>query len=559
DKFDMNILETLNLREAARENLINKEVIIDRAEKVGFVINKEEVQAVIQSYPAFQKNNKFDRSLYFQFLGYNYPNPKDFEDEQYELQLLRKIEDFISQTTKVSLKEVKDYYDFLNDSVNLEVLKIPETIIKKEDIKSEEKDYKIYYESNKESFNVPAKYKVQYIFLRRGDYISQIKISDTEAMDYYMTSEEKFIEKDKLNLRHIFLRLKEDYSQKEENIILKKAKNIGIELEKGEDFAKLARKYSDDKATAEKGGDLGAVDIKDLAGQLVKEINSLKERDISEPIKTEKGYYIIQLKEKIPGKIRKFSEVKDEIKEMIIKEEGKEKAYNLAKRKARRIFREVKINSDIEQVAKTEGMEIRETGYFIEEDNPEFYAVCKNMNIGEIGPLIETDTIVYIIKLMDKKDPYLPSLKEVKEKVTEKVREEKTKDLLIKKAEEILTRLKAGEDITDFCKENGLSFKETGLFKPAIDAYIPEIGISDEIKAGALDLTKENPYFDEPVEVGESHYVIRLKERKVPEAKELEEKFPMWEKALKGIKKKLIYENWMEDSKATYNIERRPF
>ncbi|MDY6861984.1 MAG: SurA N-terminal domain-containing protein, partial [Thermodesulfobacteriota bacterium] len=42
DKFDMNILETLNLREAARENLINKEVIIDRAEKVGFVINKLE-------------------------------------------------------------------------------------------------------------------------------------------------------------------------------------------------------------------------------------------------------------------------------------------------------------------------------------------------------------------------------------------------------------------------------------------------------------------------------------------------------------------------------------
>jgi peptidyl-prolyl cis-trans isomerase D len=555
DKWSKNIVDSLNLKEEAIENLINKKVIIDKAKKLGFKISKKELQAIIQSYPAFQKNNRFDKSLYFQLLG---NKSKDFEDGQYKLLFFSKINDFISQTIKVSFKEVKDYYDFLNESVNLEFLKISKSVIKKEDIKVSLDDYKKYYEKNKENFKTPIKYKVKYIFLKSKDYISQIEISDTEAMDYYIISQEKFIEKDKFKLRHILLKLKEGDGQKDENSILKKAKKITDELEKGEDFAKLARKYSEDEATAEKGGDLGLVDIENLSKQVVEKIGSLEEGDVSDPIKTKNGYQIIQLIEKKSEKLIPFEEVKEEIKKMILKEEGEEKAHNLVKRKARRILREVKINKDIEKVGKIENMEIKETKYFGEKDNPQFYAVCKNMNIGEIGPLVETDNLIHIIELLDKKDSYLPKFEEVKENVLEKVREQKTKDLLKKKAEGMLAKLKAGEDIAESLKKYGLNFKETGLFKPAIVAYVPKIGISDKIKYGILNLTRENPYLDEIEKVGDNYYIIRLKERKAPEVKELEEKLDIWKNNLSGIKKKLVYENWLGDIKSNYIIERKP-
>ncbi len=75
-------------------------------------------------------------------------------------------------------------------------------------------------------------------------------------------------------------------------------------LKMGADFADLAKKYSDDTGTAPYGGDLGFID----RGTLVKEYEeaafSLKIGQISQPIKTDYGYHIIQLMDKQGEKIR---------------------------------------------------------------------------------------------------------------------------------------------------------------------------------------------------------------------------------------------------------------
>lgn len=88
--------------------------------------------------------------------------------------------------------------------------------------------------------------------------------------------------------------MKDDEVKKLENEALKKAKNIIKELDKGTSFDELAKKYSDDKSNAEKGGDLGYFNT----GQMVKEFEeaafALKLNAYSkEPVKTKFGYHII--------------------------------------------------------------------------------------------------------------------------------------------------------------------------------------------------------------------------------------------------------------------------
>lgn len=65
-------------------------------------------------------------------------------------------------------------------------------------------------------------------------------------------------------------------------------------LDNGEDFAALAKELSTDTATAEKGGDLGELNPDQLVREFTVAAYKLKENEISDPVKTDYGYHIIQ-------------------------------------------------------------------------------------------------------------------------------------------------------------------------------------------------------------------------------------------------------------------------
>ena len=108
----------------------------------------------------------------------------------------------------------------------------------------------------------------------------------------------------------------EEEKQEAEQKALEKAKKIITQLEKGKKFETLAKKYSDDKATATNGGDLGYFDLEDMVKDFSDALKELKKDEYTkEPVKTEYGYHVIlKTGEKAKPKLK---EVKDDIKEKI--------------------------------------------------------------------------------------------------------------------------------------------------------------------------------------------------------------------------------------------------
>lgn len=109
---------------------------------------------------------------------------------------------------------------------------------------------------------------------------ADIKVTDKELKDAYNNT------KPEIQARHILVADE------------KTAKEVIAKLNKGEDFAKLAKQYSKDTGSAQKGGDLGWFG----AGKMVPEFENaaykLKKNEISAPIKSQYGYHIIQLLDK---------------------------------------------------------------------------------------------------------------------------------------------------------------------------------------------------------------------------------------------------------------------
>ena len=96
------------------------------------------------------------------------------------------------------------------------------------------------------------------------------------------------------------------------------AEKVRSEIQNGADFGTEARKYSDDKATNDSGGELGNI----IRGQMVPEFEepvfSLKKGELSRPVRTEYGYHLIEVTDIAPETQVPYDQVKEKIRSSLL-------------------------------------------------------------------------------------------------------------------------------------------------------------------------------------------------------------------------------------------------
>ena len=125
--------------------------------------------------------------------------------------------------------------------------------------------------------------------------------------------------------RHILVGVEKNADMKTKAAALAKIKSIKKELKEGADFDALAKKYSDDPASKNKGGDLGFFAKGDMVPEFEKAAFALNVGQISEPVLTDFGYHIIKVEEKRAGKKASFDEVKNDLKEFLYQKSAKKR------------------------------------------------------------------------------------------------------------------------------------------------------------------------------------------------------------------------------------------
>lgn len=164
----------------------------------------------------------------------------------------------------------------------------------------------------------------------------KIRVSDEDLKNHYEKNKDRYRELEKIKLRHIMIKFdpsktgdKEEAKAKAEEI-LKRANS-------GEDFADLAYRYSEDPYRV-KGGDLGYIHRGRMEPELEETAFKMKVGDITGPVETEYGYYIIKVEDRKPEIQFSFDEVRDRIKKELEgkrREERKREWIRLLREKAK--------------------------------------------------------------------------------------------------------------------------------------------------------------------------------------------------------------------------------
>jgi parvulin-like peptidyl-prolyl isomerase len=168
---------------------------------------------------------------------------------------------------------------------------------------------------------------------------SRVSVSDDEVKALYQSNLRKLGVETKVRARHIFVAIPAGATSKKVLERKRFAQKLLAQLEKGADFDKMARKHSQDSVTRNDGGDLGWFGRGTLPSNVENVVFEMKKTEIRGPLRTERGYHLIQVVDRKESSARTFDEVKEELREQLYaqKLEKATKAWLTEKRKTAHI------------------------------------------------------------------------------------------------------------------------------------------------------------------------------------------------------------------------------
>jgi len=146
---------------------------------------------------------------------------------------------------------------------------------------------------------------------------SRVSVSDDEVHTYYKQNERLLAGDRQSHLRQILVAVPERATAADVDQKKKVAQKV-VDLSRGGTaFPELAKQYSDDDATKSSGGDLGFVGKGVLVDALDEAVAAMEPGDVRGPVRTERGWVVLQLVERKAGDLKPYDEIKEQLRRQL--------------------------------------------------------------------------------------------------------------------------------------------------------------------------------------------------------------------------------------------------
>lgn len=554
-KLDAKTLEMLNLEQQAMDSLIEKQLMLQEARRLNIRVSDKAIADQIQQMEVFRENGKFSNSRYKRILAANRLAPDEFERMQRESLIIENLRRMIESGIKVSDDEARKWYNWNNQSVQLDYVFFDMTRYNPE---VEEDEIKAYFEEHKDKYKTDPEIQVAYIHFAPEQFMDKVKVEDAEIKSYYNSNPDEFFVEKKVKARHILFKVDKEADPELVKSQHKKALEVLEKARSGQDFAELAKKYSEGP-TSEKGGDLGEFTKDQMVKPFSDAAFSLKPGEISEPVLTDFGWHLIKVEDVTEERTKPFEEVKEEIANKLKMKKAERMAFEEADD-----FR-IQLYSDdkLETLGEKHGYTVSATEFFTKKNPPQelksdrqrFASRAFQLEKGIISSVEKINNGYYLLQVIGENEAKPAALSDVKETVKTEVLGKKRRELAKKAADDFLSSVKEeGSTMEEAAKEAELELKTTDFFNR--NENIPEIGYEPGIAKAAFELTLKTPFPEEPIQTQRGFYVIRLNQVKVPDDEEFAQKREETYTRLKRVKEYRAFQSWLEELKSNSEIEK---
>jgi len=512
DQFTPALEKQLNLKQQAFQQLVDQLLLVQEGEKLGMEVSDQEVVDSIAKIAAFQENGAFSKQRYVDVLAYQRLTPDVFEAMQANDLLVKKVGDYLRGGVSVSDEEIEEEFRKQNEKVNLAFLRFAPALFE-DKVKIEEKNLEAFFQDHQEDFRIPEKVAIRYLLVDPAAYADQVQLDDAAIDKYYRRHLDQFEIPEQVRASHVLIRVERDADEKSRQKKRELAEKVLAEAKEGKDFAELATKYSDDKASVAKGGDLGYFTRGTMVKSFEEAAFSLKPGDLSEVVSSPFGFHIIKGAGYIEAGVKPLEDVLDEVKQGLRQELARQLAYE----KALDAYNINRKSGDLDAAAAGIGLEIQESAPFTRDEpvaslgsNPELNTAAFGLKQGTLARPLNLPQGVVLMALKERQESRLPELSEARDAVEKAYRKDQAITLARVAAEKALTELKTNKDLESLAKANKLKSEETSDFARGYGDFVPRIGQAPELAEQAFKLSADTPVADQVFDINGKFIIARL-------------------------------------------------
>lgn len=476
------MLQSLNLDQQVLDQMINERVLRVFVQKAGFRAPDAVVADLIRSEPAFKTNGVFDVKKYEAFVAARGTTVANFEAGLKQDIVMQTLENAISESTIVTAPEL-DQIVKLRDQTReigmflLERARVVDTVPAPTDAQIE-----AYYAAHKAEFIRPERVKLRYIELSPQTLAPSVKVTDAQVEQAYADYVKKQKAQVTRSVRHILIAVPKNADGAAVEAAKKKALAARAAIVSGKtSFADEARAISDDPGSKDKGGDLGEV----APGQMVKPfedaMDALKVGEISEPVRTEFGWHLIEVTKESHPDIKPLADVRDKMVAAAKERQIDKIYYDEGEKLSNQSYEHP---DSLIPSAEALGLKVQ-TSDWLNRDSGTGIAANEKVRQAAFSKevlkqklnsnLIELGANHAVVIRVDQHEPQTPlTLAEVKDQIAKTLKEQATDKALADAAEGIAKTLNAGTDPQAAATAAGATWvAPVWLKRTARDAPIP--------------------------------------------------------------------------------------
>ncbi|HDL18645.1 MAG TPA: hypothetical protein ENH29_06295 [Bacteroidetes bacterium] len=517
---DMMQIENQVWDEIVQEILIRQEI-----HRRGIVATDSEIVMILKNNPpkilrdvqSFQTDGKFDMQKYRAALTDQNPQNQSFwlQAEDYVRNFMlpyQKLQEQIAASVFVTPEEVRWNYIKQNEKI-----------------------------------------KVQYIFFDPNNISDdEVNVDNSEIEKYYRDHEKKYHEPEKRKIDYVMFPFVP--TANDSQAVFSDAKDLMKRIKNGEDFAKLAKSYSEDPGSAQKGGELGFFGKGTMVKQFDDAAFSAKVGTVVGPIKSSFGIHIIEVEEK---KVENGEE-KVRARHILLKFTTSSQTESDMKTKAS-LFAMDAMEMGFSEAASRDSLKIETSPFFIEGGFIPGIGFSRTINQfvhkSKIGDIREepfyTDRGYVVAKINDIQPERTKPLADVSASIKSMLIREKKIEEIGKYCAGVRSKMLVTADFQTIAEKDSLKITETNQFSR--NDYIPQVGKDPDFTGTAFGLNVNK--ISHPVKTARGYYLIKVIEKVPIDEANFEAQKNTLRQTILSRKQQQAFIDWFNDLKAKARIK----
>lgn len=384
--FKAEMMNTPEMRQNVLDRLIDRRLLLLEAEKHHLTTSDNALREVISRIPELQEDGQFSMARYETALRAQGMSQPQFEFRVRQDITIQQLIGAVGDTAFITEAQAKALVRVQTEERQFgEFLVSPDQFAGQ--VKIESAAVEKYYADNPAQFQVPEQIRAEYVVLSLDDMLAQITVDESEIKAWYESHKDRYQLPEERRASHILITTDEG-----PDTAKAKAEGVLKEVQKSPaQFAELAKKYSQDPGSAEKGGDLGFFS----RGMMVKAFDDVvfkqKEGEVSGLVRSEFGYHIIKLTGIKAGMQRAFGEVRPEIEGEVKRQTATRRFAEAAEAFTNSVYEQ---SDSLQPAAEKLKLKIQKSGWITRSPDQKAMASLGLLGSGKVLAALFTEDVV---------------------------------------------------------------------------------------------------------------------------------------------------------------------